>query len=56
MSKGSTKYLSCPMCEADVLISENEKIGEEVYCQYCETPLKLRKKKDTEELYLQEDF
>lgn len=55
--KGVMKYyLTCPMCDADIPISGDEKIGSEIYCPYCQTPLKLRKTKNTEELYLQEDF
>jgi len=47
-------YLECPMCSAEVPISDEEKTGEQVYCPYCQCPLKLRKKAD--KVYLTEDF
>lgn len=54
--KGShTGYLSCPMCDAEVPITGEEKIGEEVFCPFCSTPLKLKKTK-TDELFLEENF
>lgn len=48
-------YLVCPMCDAEVPISGDERLGENVYCPYCECPLSLKKTK-TDELYLEEDF
>ena len=54
--KGShAGYLSCPMCDAEVTITGEEKIGEEVFCPFCSTPLKLKKTK-TDELFLEENF
>ena len=52
----NTNYLTCPMCDADVPVAGDEKIGSAIYCTYCQTPLKLRVKKGTEDLYLEEDF
>ncbi|WKZ32148.1 MAG: hypothetical protein QY316_09545 [Thermodesulfobacteriota bacterium] len=54
--KGSCNYLTCPMCDVEVPMAGDEKIGESVYCPYCQTPLALRKEKETEELFLEEDF
>lgn len=54
--KTSMKYLSCPMCDADIPVSGDERVGEEIYCPYCRVPLGIRKKKDAEELYLEENF
>jgi len=54
--KSTIQYLTCPMCDADIPVSGDENVGAEIYCSYCQTPLKLRKTKDTEKLYLQEDF
>ncbi len=48
-------YLTCPMCDAEVPINGDERLGEQVYCPYCECPLALRKDK-TDDLYLEEDF
>ncbi len=42
------------MCDAEVPMDGDEKVGEEVYCPYCQAPLALRKKSD--ETYLEEDF
>ncbi|MBI5047527.1 MAG: hypothetical protein HZB80_00875 [Deltaproteobacteria bacterium] len=54
--KDAAQYLTCPMCDTDVPISGDERVVEEIFCPYCQTPLKTRKKKGTEELYLEEDF
>ncbi len=51
----SYSYLTCPMCDVEVPMAGDEKVGEQVYCPYCQTPLALRKKK-TDELYLEEDY
>ncbi len=48
-------YLACPMCDAEVPITGDEKIGEEIFCLFCTTPLKLKKTK-TDELFLEENF
>jgi hypothetical protein len=49
--------LSCPICQADVPLSGEEKPGDEVCCMYCGAPCRLVKKKDDEsELDLEEDF
>jgi hypothetical protein len=49
--------LSCPICNADVPLSGDEKPGEEVFCTYCKAPLTLKGSgKDLEELELEEDF
>ncbi len=55
MAVGSSSYMTCPLCDCEIPMSGDEKVGTEVYCPYCECPLKLRKTKD-DELYLQEDF
>lgn len=47
--------ISCPLCDCEITLDGGEKVGEQVYCHYCEAPLKLMKKKD-ESLYLVEDF
>jgi len=55
-SEAHTRYLECPMCDVEVPLSGDEKIGEQVFCPYCQCPLSLRKKKKSDELYLEEDF
>ncbi len=54
--KGSYSYLTCPMCDVEIPMAGDEKVGESVYCPYCQTPLALRKERKTDELYLEEDF
>ncbi|MFZ3072533.1 MAG: hypothetical protein WA162_04755 [Thermodesulfobacteriota bacterium] len=49
------QYLTCPMCDCELPLGGDERIGEDIFCTFCETPLKLRKDKE-EKLYLQEDF
>jgi hypothetical protein len=47
--------LSCPVCNAHVPLSGDERAGDEVYCAYCRAPCKL-KRVDDEEFELEEDF
>lgn len=48
-------YLTCPLCDAEVPLSGDERIGDQVFCTYCQCPLAMKKTK-TEEVYLEEDF
>ncbi len=47
-------YLQCPLCDAEVPLSEDDKTGDQVFCTYCQCPLRVRKK--AEKVYLVEDF
>ena len=47
--------LECPLCDVEVPMSGDEEVGDQVFCQYCQSPLTLKKTK-SEELYLEEDF
>lgn len=52
-------YLECPLCDADVLVSHEDKIGDELFCACCLASLKLKKKTDTwdkEDFFLDEDY
>jgi len=49
------QYLTCPMCDCELPLSGDERVGEDIFCPYCETPLKLRKDKE-DKFYLQENF
>ncbi|MFQ5480047.1 MAG: hypothetical protein ACE5DW_02090 [Thermodesulfobacteriota bacterium] len=53
-SETSSGYLQCPLCDAEVPISEDEKAGDQIYCAFCQCPLRVREQK--EEKYLEEDF
>jgi hypothetical protein len=49
--------LSCPICNADVPMTGDEKPGEEVFCTYCKAPLTLKgSEEDSSEMELEEDF
>ncbi len=49
--------LSCPICNADVPMTGDEKPGEEVFCAYCKAPLTLKGSgEDPSEMELEEDF
>jgi len=52
--KTSSGYLQCPLCDAEVPVSENNRAGDRLYCSYCQCPLRLREKDETK--YLDEDF
>lgn len=45
----------CPICDADVPMSGDERAGDVVYCTYCEVPLRLTKLSADEEPQLSED-
>ena len=49
-------YLTCPMCDVDVPMSGDEKVGEQVFCPYCQTPLKIKKNKVDDSLFLKRIF
>jgi len=51
-----SRDLSCPICQADVPLSGDEKPGDEVYCTYCGAPCILAGNPEKGELDLEEDF
>ncbi|MBI5599375.1 MAG: sulfonate ABC transporter [Deltaproteobacteria bacterium] len=53
--KAGAATLECPLCDCEVPINGDEKPGEQVFCPYCEAPLKIKKDK-ADKFYLQEDF
>jgi len=54
--RGPKKYLNCPVCDAEIPVAEDDRAGSDIYCAYCQSPLKLRQAKGKEEFYLEEDF
>jgi uncharacterized protein YbaR (Trm112 family) len=48
--------LCCPVCNADIPLSGEEQVGEEVYCTYCNAPFTLTKKGSSDEFEVEEDF
>ena len=45
----------CPICDADVPMSGDERTGDVVYCAYCEAPLRLAKLSSEDEPHLTEE-
>lgn len=50
------RELACPICDADVPLTGDEKRGEEVTCSYCRAPLKVGGADDPEEMELEDDL
>jgi hypothetical protein len=48
--------LSCPVCQADLMLSGDEPAGEEVFCTYCGAPSRLTAPAGSEECEVEEDF
>ncbi len=46
---------TCPICNADVPMSGEEKAGDEIHCAFCQTPLKVQGSSE-EDMDLEEDF
>ncbi len=51
-----SRELECPICNADVPLSGDEKTGEEVFCAFCRAPLRITAGKEDDELLLEDDF
>ena len=47
---------SCPVCSAEVLLSGEESAGDEVFCAYCGTPMRLTASPGSEDCDVEEDF
>jgi hypothetical protein len=45
----------CPICDADVPMHGDERVGDTVYCTYCEVPLRFVKLSSEDEPKLVED-
>lgn len=48
--------LSCPVCNADLLLSGDEQPGEEIYCTYCGAPCRITQGASPESVDVEEDF
>lgn len=46
---------ACPICNADVPLSGDERKGDPIFCSYCNAPLRLSGSK-LEESELEEDY
>lgn len=47
--------LECPVCNADIPLTGDEKIGDEIFCVYCRAPLTVKHGKD-DDLLLEDDY
>jgi uncharacterized Zn-finger protein len=47
---------SCPLCDAELVLSGDEEPGDEVFCPYCGAPVRLPRHPDREEATLDEEF
>ena len=45
----------CPICDAELIFSGDEEVGEEVFCAYCNSPFILVIKED-ETFDVEEEF
>ncbi len=53
------RELSCPVCDADLLLAGDERPGDVVHCSFCSAPFVLQKsaKDDDDALWeVEEDF
>jgi hypothetical protein len=44
------------VCSAEILLSGDEVAGEEVFCAYCGSPMRLTAAADSEDCDVEEDF
>ena len=49
------KELDCPVCDADLLLDGDEKPGDQVYCSYCNSTIKVRAARGSDDLDLVDD-
>jgi hypothetical protein len=56
----AVKDLSCPVCNADLPLTGDEKVGDEIFCTYCGAPCRLtvkpKKQNDQDEYAAEEDY
>jgi hypothetical protein len=48
--------LTCPICQADMPMSGDERPGDEFFCSCCGAPGIIAKNEKSEELEVEEDF
>jgi hypothetical protein len=57
----AVKDLSCPICNADLPLTGDERKGDEIFCTYCGAPCRLAVKpkkpgEDKDEYAAEEDY
>jgi hypothetical protein len=52
------KDLACPICDADLPLNGDERVGEEIFCTFCGAPCRLTKVPSApeESFEVEEDF
>ncbi len=50
--------LACPVCDADLPLAGDERLGDQVFCTYCGAPSLIRARPggDEDDFELEEDF
>lgn len=49
--------LCCPICDADLILAGDERVGDQVYCTYCGAQFLLREKPErANEWEVEEDW
>ena len=49
--------LSCPICDADLLLAGDERVGDQVHCSFCGAQFLLRQKPErSDEWEVEEDY
>jgi hypothetical protein len=55
-----TPDLSCPVCNADLPLTGDERKGDEIFCTYCGAPCRLEVRPkgpgEPDDLHAEEDF
>jgi hypothetical protein len=41
LNEAGQRVAICPICEEEILLADDELIGDTVLCELCDTPLKL---------------
>ena len=49
------KDFSCPVCNADVNLDGDEKPGDQIFCSYCNSTIKIHKVPRSDEIKLVDD-
>jgi hypothetical protein len=49
------KGYSCPVCDADLSLDGDERPGDEIFCSFCSSTIKIRAVKGSDDLDLLDD-
>ena len=54
--EGMKRELTCPVCQADLMLSGDEPAGEEIFCTFCSAPCRLTAPAASDDCEAEEDF